>query len=96
MRFAIRLASLLLSCILIAFFSACDDASEHSRKIGRLDVVYGADQCTVPGEDFERDIRVEIRGVADGESTTSKKLPVLPGEPVKFVCNSRSGWYSGG
>ena len=58
MRFVSSLASLLLSFLLIAVFTACDGASERSRKIGRLDIVYGADQCTVPGEEFERDIRV--------------------------------------
>ena len=79
MRFASRIVSLLLSLLLAALFAACDGSSEQSGKIGRLDVIYGADQCTIPGEEFERDIRVEIRGVADGESASTKKLPVLAG-----------------
>ena len=85
MRFVSRLVTFLLSILLVAVLAACDGSSAQSGKIGRLDVIYGADQCTVPGEEFERDIRVEIRGVAEGESASAKKLPVLAGEPVKFV-----------
>ena len=84
MRFAFRLASLLLSFLLIAVFAACDGSSERSGKIGRLDVVYGSDQCTIPGEEFLRDVRVEVRGVSDDESASAKKLPLLAGEPVRF------------
>ena len=84
MRFASCLASLLLSILLIAVFSACDDAPGQSRKIGRVDIVYGADQCTIPGEDFERDVRVEIRGATDDDSSSSGKQRLLAGEPVKF------------
>ena len=73
MRFASRLASLLLSFLLAALFVACDGSSERSRKIGRLDIVYGADQCTIPGEEFERDVRVEVRGVTDDDSSGSGK-----------------------
>ena len=85
MRFASCLVSILMSFLLAAVFTACDGSSGQSGKIGRLDVIYGADQCTLPGEEFERDVRVEIRGVADSESASSKKQPVLAGEPVKFV-----------
>ena len=85
MRFASCLVSLLLSFLLAVSFTSCDGSSGQTGKIGRVDVIYGADQCTVPGEEFERDIRVEIRGVADSESASAKKLPLLSGEPVKFV-----------
>ena len=85
MRFASCFVSLLLSFLLAAVFTSCDGSSVQTGKIGRVEVIYGADQCTVPGEEFERDIRVEIRGVADSESASAKKLPVLSGEPVKFV-----------
>ncbi|MBO7089208.1 MAG: Na/Pi symporter, partial [Lentisphaeria bacterium] len=84
MRFASGIVSLLLSCVLIAFFSACDGSSEGSHKIGRLDVVYGTDQSTIPGEEFERDVRVEVRGVTDDDSSGSGKQRLLAGEPVKF------------
>jgi Na/Pi-cotransporter len=84
MRFASGIVSLLLSCVLVAVFSACDGSSEGSHKIGRLDVVYGTDQSTVPGEEFERDVRVEVRGVSDDDSSGSGKQRLLAGEPVKF------------
>ncbi len=84
MRFVSSLASLLLSFLLVAVFSACDGPSERSHKVGRLDVVFGADQCTIPGEEFERDVRVEVRGMADDDSSSSRKQPLLSGEPVKF------------
>ncbi len=84
MRFVSGIVSLLLSFLLIAVFSACDGASERSQKIGRLDVVFGADQCTVPGEEFERDVRVEVRGVAVDDSSASAKQRLLAGEPVRF------------
>lgn len=84
MRFASGIVSLLLSCVLIAVFSACDGSSEGSHKIGRLDVVYGTDQSTVPGEEFERDVRVEVRGMTDDDSSGSGKQRLLAGEPVKF------------
>ena len=71
MRFASGIVSLLLSFLLIAVFSACDGSSEGSHKIGRLDVIYGTDQSTIPGAEFERDIRVEVRGVTDDDSSGS-------------------------
>ncbi|MBR3688865.1 MAG: Na/Pi symporter [Lentisphaeria bacterium] len=84
MRFVSNLAACLLSFLLIAVFAACDGSSERSQKIGRLDVVFGAEQCTVPGAEFERDVRVEVRGVADDDSSGSGKQRLLAGEPVKF------------
>ena len=84
MRFASGIVSLLLSFLLIAVFSACDGSSEGSHKIGRLDVIYGTDQSTIPGAEFERDIRVEVRGVTDDDSSGSGKQRLLAGEPVKF------------
>ena len=84
MRLVPNLVSLLLSFLLVAVFSACDSSSEGSRKVGRLDVVYGTDQCTLPGEDFERDVRVEVRGVTGDDSPGSGKQSLLAGEPVKF------------
>ena len=84
MRFLFRLAAFLLSFLLIALFTACDGASERSHKIGRLDVVYGADQCTIPGEEFERDVRVEVRGITDDDSKSGGKQLLLAGEPVRF------------
>ena len=90
MRFASSLVSLLLSFLLVAVFSACDGTSERSRKVGRLDVVYGADQCTVPGEAFERDVRVEVRGMTGDDSPSSGKQPLLAGEPVKFEVDDGS------
>ena len=84
MRFVSGLASLLLSFLLVAVFSACDDASDRPHKVGHLDVVFGADQCTVPGEEFERDVRVEVRGVSDDDSSSSGKQRLLAGEPVRF------------
>lgn len=84
MRFVSILAACLLSFLLIAVFAACDGSSERSQKIGRLDVVFGAEQCTVPGAEFERDVRVEVRGVADDDSSGSGKQRLLAGEPVKF------------
>ena len=90
MRFASGIVSLLLSCLLIAVFSACDGSSEGSHKIGRLDVVYGTDQSTIPGEEFERDVRVEVRGVTDDDSSGSGKQRLLAGEPVKFEADEGS------
>ena len=84
MRFASRLVSLLLPLLLIAVFSACDGSSGNSRKIGHVEVVYGADQCAFPGEAFRDEIRVKIRAAADDESTSPGKLPALAGEPVRF------------
>ena len=83
MRFFSKFAAFLLSCVLIAVFSACDGSSEGSHKIGRLDVVYGTDQSTIPGEEFERDVRVEVRGAADDDSSSGKQR-LLAGEPVRF------------
>ncbi|MBR3505631.1 MAG: Na/Pi symporter, partial [Lentisphaeria bacterium] len=84
MRFASGIVSLLLSFLLAAVFSACDSSSEGPHKIGRLDVVYGTDQCTIPGEEFERDVRVEVRGMTDDDSSGSAKQRLLAGEPVRF------------
>ena len=84
MRILSRFPALLLSCLLIAVFAACDGSQERPNKVGRLDVVYGSDQCTIPGEEFERDVRVEVRGVTDDDSAPSKKLPLLADEPVRF------------
>ncbi len=83
MRFVSKLAAFLLSFFLIAVFTACDGSSERSQKIGRLDVVYGSGQCTIPGEEFERDVRVEVRGVTGDDSPSGKQI-LLAGEPVKF------------
>ena len=90
MRFASGIASLLLSFLLIAVFSACDGSSEHSHKIGRLDIIYGADQCTIPGEEFDRDVRVEVRGFSDDDSSASGKQRLLAGEPVRFEAEDGS------
>ena len=84
MRFASRLVSLLLPLLLIAVFSACDGSSGDPRKIGHVEVVYGADQCAFPGEEFQYEIRVKVRGAADDESTPPEKLPALAGEHVRF------------
>ena len=84
MRFLSRLATCLLSCLLIAAFAACDGSSEHPNKVGRLDVIYGSDQCTVPGEEFERDLRVEVRGLSGDDSASTRKLPLMADEPVRF------------
>ncbi|MDD6337814.1 MAG: Na/Pi symporter [Lentisphaeria bacterium] len=84
MRFLSHLATFLLSCVLIAAFAACDGSAEHPNKVGRLDVIYGSDQCTVPGEEFERDLRVEVRGLSGDDSASTRKLPLMADEPVRF------------
>ena len=89
MRLVSKLAAFLLAFLLIAVFSSCDGSSERSHKIGRLDVVYGTDQCTIPGEEFERDVRVEVRGVAGDDSPSGKQI-LLAGEPVKFEAEEGS------
>ena len=84
MRFASSLVSVLLSLLLIAVFSSCDGTAGHTGKVGRVEIVYGAGQCAVPGNEFVHKVRVKVCGATDEDSTSGRKLPPLSGEPVRF------------
>lgn len=84
MRIASRLALCLLSLLLIAAFVSCDDSSGQTGKVGRVEVVYGAGQCAIPGNEFKHEVRVKVCCATDEESAPGRKLPPLSGEHVIF------------
>lgn len=80
-------AALLLPLCLAAFsllFSGCSE-DDSQRTVSAVNVVAGADQCALPGETFEKELRIELLGYARKGFLGTSRLRPVPNREVLFV-----------